>query len=78
MSDPEAALSAYVQHRQLRERQVLDALAAGRDTVESIAESIYDGLDPALMPAAQETIRAHLAKLKKEQRAFEEDARWKA
>ncbi len=76
--DPEAALSAYVSHRQLRERQVLDALAAGRDTVESIAESIYDGLDPALMPAARETIRAHLSKLKKVQRAFEEDARWKA
>ncbi len=78
VTSPEAALTAYVNHRLARERQVIDALAAGRDTVESIAESIYDGLDPALMPAARETIRAHLDKLKKEQRAFEEDARWKA
>jgi hypothetical protein len=56
---------------------VLAALAAGRDTVEAIAESIYDGLAPALMPAAHETVRAHLAKLQKEQRASAEGARWK-
>ena len=30
----------------------MEALAAGRDTVHSIAESIYDGLAQALMPAA--------------------------
>ena len=42
------------------------ALRAGRDTVQAIAESIYDGLAPALMPAAQENVRAHLEKLKAE------------
>jgi glyoxylase-like metal-dependent hydrolase (beta-lactamase superfamily II) len=78
ITDPESVLTSYLDHRRLRERQVLDALLAGRDTVESIAESIYDGLQPALMPAACETVRAHLDKLKKEQRAFEENARWKA
>lgn len=78
VTDPERVLTAYLQHRRDREAQVLAALAAGLDTVESIAESIYDGLAPALMPAARETTRAHLEKLKKERRAFEEDARWKA
>jgi glyoxylase-like metal-dependent hydrolase (beta-lactamase superfamily II) len=78
ITDPAAVLTAYVNHRLARERQVMAALAAGRDTVESIAKSIYDGLDPALMLAAHETIRAHLDKLKRERRAFEEDARWKA
>jgi len=78
VTDPETLLTAYLDHRRLRERQVLDAMHAGRDTVQSIAESIYDGLQPALMPAALETVRAHLDKLRKEQRAFEENARWKA
>jgi glyoxylase-like metal-dependent hydrolase (beta-lactamase superfamily II) len=64
IDDPAAALTAQLAHRRMRERQVLDALQAGRATVEAIAESIYDGLDPALMPAARENVRAHLAKLK--------------
>ena len=50
----------------MRERQVLAALAAGRDTVPAIAESIYDGLAPALLPAARENVRAHLEKLEQE------------
>ena len=42
----------------------IDALRAGHATVPAIAESIYDGLAPALMPAARENVRAHLEKLK--------------
>jgi len=78
ITDPEVVLTGYLNHRRLREQQVMDALRAGRETVESIAESIYDGLQPALMPAARETVRAHLDKLRNEQRAFEENGRWKA
>jgi hypothetical protein len=44
--------------------------------VEAIAESIYDGLAPALMTAAQENVRAHLEKLRSEGRASETDGRW--
>jgi hypothetical protein len=32
--------------------------------MSAITESIYDGLDPALMAAAGENVRAHLEKLK--------------
>src|SRR5262249_19519220 len=59
---PREVLTAYLDHRRLRERQVLAALAAGHATVEAIAESIYHGLDPALMAAARENVRAHLEK----------------
>ena len=62
----------------MRERQGVDALARGRDTVQSIAESIYDGLDPALLPAAHENVRAHLEKLKADGLAFEQSDRWSA
>ena len=76
IDDPQAILIRYLDHRRLRERQVLDALGAGHDTVQAIAESIYDGLVPSLMPAAQENVRAHLEKLKTERRAQDERGRW--
>ena len=64
IDDAAVVLEEYLAHRRLREQQVIDALAAGRRTVEAIAESIYDGLEPALVPAARENVRAHLEKLK--------------
>jgi len=76
IDDPAAVLIQYLDHRRMRERQVLDALARGRDTVPSIAESIYHGLDPALLPAAHENVRAHLEKLQEEGTAFEQNGRW--
>ena len=76
IDQPRAILSGYLEHRRQRERQVLDALRAGHAGVQAIAESIYDGLAPALMPAAQENVRAHLEKLKTEGRVTDEYGRW--
>jgi glyoxylase-like metal-dependent hydrolase (beta-lactamase superfamily II) len=73
---PDAVLAGYIAHRLDRERQVIAALEEGRSTVEAIAESIYDGLSPALMPAARENVRAHLEKLRDEGRAACADDRW--
>ena len=74
--EPANVLQQYIDHRNARERQVKDALAAGHNTVQAIAESIYDGLVPALMPAARENVRAHLEKLRAEGAAFEQNGRW--
>ena len=74
VADPGRLLTLYVEHRMRREQQVAASLAAGHDTVEGIAESIYHGLSPALMPAARENVRAHLEKLRREGRAVN-DAR---
>jgi hydroxyacylglutathione hydrolase len=76
ISDPATVLRQYLEHRRRRERQILAALAAGCDSVEAIAESIYDGLSPALVRAARENVRAHLEKLKQEGRAAFTNARW--
>lgn len=76
IDEPRTILNGYLEHRRQRERQVLDALGAGHASVRAIAESIYDGLAPALIPAAQENVRAHLEKLKTERRATDEDGRW--
>jgi hydroxyacylglutathione hydrolase len=66
IDDPRAVLTGYLEHRRMRERQVKAALERGHATVQAIAESIYDGLDPALMPAARENVLAHLDKLRSE------------
>ncbi len=77
VDDPRALLVGYLKHRRMREQQVLGALRAGHATVEAIAESIYDGLDPALMAAARENVRAHLEKLRAEGAAVVEAGRWR-
>ena len=76
IDDPEAILQEYLAHRRMRERQVAEALAAGRRTVPAIADSIYHGLDPALLPAARENVQAHLEKLKDDGRAVEDNGTW--
>ena len=76
IDEPRAILTQYLAHRRFREQQVLNALRAGQTTVEAIAESIYDGLAPALMPAARENVRAHLEKLRADGAAAHEDDLW--
>ncbi|HEY7169367.1 MAG TPA: MBL fold metallo-hydrolase [Vicinamibacterales bacterium] len=77
IDDPDTVLREYLAHRLMRERQVVSALEAGRESVPAIAEYIYHGLDPALVPAAQENVRAHLEKLRREGRALDIDGRWR-
>ena len=77
IDDPRRLITEYLEHRRMREGQVVAALQAGHGTVQAIAESIYDGLDPALMAAARENVRAHLEKLRAEGRAFDEAGRWR-
>lgn len=76
IDDPPAVLTAYLAHRRMREHQVVDALRAGQATVETIADCIYDGLDPALMTAARENVRAHLEKLLADGTVAQHGHRW--
>jgi len=75
--DPATLLQAYLDHRRRREQQVIAALRAGYSDVQRIAESIYDDLDPALMPAARENVRAHLDKLKSDGMVTDEAGWWR-
>ena len=78
IDDPDALLNGYLEHRRLRERQVVGALEAGHRTVEAVTESIYHGLDATLMAAARENVRAHLAKLQADGVAVEDEpGRWR-
>jgi glyoxylase-like metal-dependent hydrolase (beta-lactamase superfamily II) len=73
IEEPMALIAQYRAHRAERELQILDALQAGARTVTAIAAKVYADLTPALLPVAEETVRAHLAKLRDEGRVHEQD-----
>jgi glyoxylase-like metal-dependent hydrolase (beta-lactamase superfamily II) len=77
VDDPAAVIDEYIEHRLMRERQVLDGLAAGPATPEELVERIYADVDPVLHPVAAMSVRAHLAKLAKEGRAVQDNERWR-
>ena len=66
IEDPAAIIDEYLAHREMRHRQVLDALKAGCTTVDEIVPRIYPRLSQSLKAAAGETVRAHLEKLREE------------
>jgi glyoxylase-like metal-dependent hydrolase (beta-lactamase superfamily II) len=61
-------IDEYIAHRLERERQVLDAHAAGARTAQQMRMRIYPGLDERLHGAAETQIEAHLIKLREEGR----------
>ncbi|HWW85069.1 MAG TPA: MBL fold metallo-hydrolase [Vicinamibacterales bacterium] len=77
IDEPHHVLAQFIEHRMMRERQVLDALSKGHSSVNAIADSIYDRLAPALMPAACENVQAHLLKLEKEGLASRDAGQWR-
>jgi glyoxylase-like metal-dependent hydrolase (beta-lactamase superfamily II) len=66
--DPGAVLDFYLAHRAYREHQLLTALAAGARTVEQLVATVYAEVPRQLWPAATQSTRATLAKLRTEGR----------
>lgn len=67
VTDPEGLIDKYLAHRAARERQIVDALKDGCTRLEDLVARIYPDLSPTLRPAAEETVRAHLVKLRERQ-----------
>jgi glyoxylase-like metal-dependent hydrolase (beta-lactamase superfamily II) len=67
--DAVALIDEYIAHRRERERQVLEAIAAGATTVGELRARIYPDLDPRLHRAAEIQMTAHVIKLVEEGRA---------
>src|SRR6266536_170320 len=68
ISDPQAKLAEYIEHRMQREEQVilaLEELPRG-STIAQIVPLIYMDVDPRLHPVAARTVEAHLLKLERE------------
>ena len=76
IEDPAALIEHYLVHRALREAQVLDLLAAGTSTVDSLTAKIYPSIPAGLLAMAREGVLAQLMKLELEGRAVRTDAHW--
>ena len=74
---PEAKIKEYIEHRIMREKQVITALRQGRQTLGDITEAIYVDVTPALLRVAEFSVQAHLEKLMQEGRVKNEGGRYR-
>ncbi len=76
--NPKEKIGEYIAHRELRERQVLEALADGAGPLDAMAivKKIYVDVPEYLHPAAASSVRSHLKKLAREGRVVEHEKRW--
>ncbi|MBI3028470.1 MAG: beta-lactamase-like protein 2 [Candidatus Rokubacteria bacterium] len=72
IEDAAAKIQEYIDHRLMRERQILDALGDGLHTIPEMVARIYADVSPALHYAAGMSVHSHLVKLKREGRVREE------
>jgi glyoxylase-like metal-dependent hydrolase (beta-lactamase superfamily II) len=68
VTDPQAKLTEYIEHRLARERALLTALDAGQRTIDQLVSSVWADASPMLRPAVEVTLAAHLDKLDEERR----------
>ncbi|HEV2858572.1 MAG TPA: MBL fold metallo-hydrolase [Solirubrobacterales bacterium] len=66
ITDPAAKLAEYVEHRQMRERRLLETLAAGERSRASLLATVWDDIPIELLPMAAMAMEAHLEKLEAE------------
>ena len=68
ITDPEAKLAEYVEHRSDRERRLLAALEAGERSRAELLATVWDDIPLELLPMAAMAMEAHLEKLAEEDR----------
>jgi glyoxylase-like metal-dependent hydrolase (beta-lactamase superfamily II) len=72
IEDGPAKLHEYIEHRLLRERQILDAMAGGARLISEMVSVIYAAYPKTLHAAAGQSVGAHILKLEGEQRIHRE------
>ena len=60
IEDPAGLIETYIRHRRERHAEILEAVADGLRTPSEIAMRVYPDLPRSLVPAAEDTILAHL------------------
>ena len=63
VEDPAARLDWLIRHREAREAAILERLGDGPATARELAARIYTDVAPALLPAAERNVLAHLVDL---------------
>jgi glyoxylase-like metal-dependent hydrolase (beta-lactamase superfamily II) len=68
ITDPEAKLAEYVEHRMMRERRLLTSLDEGENSRAALLAAVWDDVPVELLPMAAMAMEAHLEKLEAEGR----------
>jgi glyoxylase-like metal-dependent hydrolase (beta-lactamase superfamily II) len=76
MDRPDEVISWYLTHRLERERQIIDAIEGGADSIGAVVETVYADVDTALHPLAARSVVAHMRKLESEGRARRSGDEW--
>lgn len=63
VADPQRLVKAFLLHRRMRERAILDCIRDGKDTIKSIVPIIYRDINPKLLNAAALSVQAHVEHL---------------
>jgi glyoxylase-like metal-dependent hydrolase (beta-lactamase superfamily II) len=71
IEDGPARIAEYIEHRMLRERQILTALGDGLATIPVIVARIYADVDAKLHRVAAGSVESHLRKLLRDGRVRE-------
>ena len=66
VDDAQAKIAEYIAHRQMRERELLEALSAGPQTIPELVLRIYGTARPILWPAMARQMLAYLLALEEE------------
>lgn len=72
IEDGPAKIQEFIDHRMLRERQILETLGGGPRAIPEIVKVIYADVSNALHRVAAMSVHSHLRKLKAEGRVSEE------
>jgi glyoxylase-like metal-dependent hydrolase (beta-lactamase superfamily II) len=59
----EERVAQYITHRETREEAIYEEIAAGRDTIETITDRLYQDVLPRIRPQAAGTVLAHVIHL---------------
>lgn len=68
VEDAQAKIAEYIEHRAMRERELIDALASGEKTIPDLVLHIYGEHRPVLWPAMARQMLAYLIALESEGR----------
>ena len=68
ITDPSAKIKEYIEHRLMREEQILQCLREDKHSISAMVEVIYEAYPAALMKVAHSSVEAHLLKLIEDKR----------
>jgi glyoxylase-like metal-dependent hydrolase (beta-lactamase superfamily II) len=77
ITEPREHVQALIRHRRMREAQVLGQLEAGQGSITEMVRVLYTETDPALHPAAERSVLAHLLDLQERALVASDGDKWK-